>query len=462
METVVSNSIPGCPGCRVLEARLLVLETQLRDLQDKLTRPPGKRPFEPLPPGPQKKPTGKKRGAQKGHGPHLKKRMPPERVATIIPYVPTQCEKCDTALSAVAGANDPEPTIHQVAELPSLLAVITEHQGHARTCSNPQCGHITHTRIPADAMANAFGPNLTATIAYLSGAHGMSKRGLEETVETLFGVPISLGTIANLEQETRAALDPAYEQARTHVAEAPVKNVDETGWKEAGKKRWLWAAATPKVALFLIHPRRSIDALKLMLGQLAGVLVSDRWKVYDHWDVDSRQLCWAHIARNWETLAEKGSAKTQALATQWQTIQHRVFERWHSFRGGGLTRSQLSDQLVPHVEALRAILDAGMRSHDTRLSRFCANLSPQFPLLWLFTEVEGVDPTNNHAERVQRRAVLWRKKSFGNQSPSGCRFVERILTVIQSLRLQKRNALEFLRETIAHHRHGLPTPALCS
>jgi IS1 family transposase len=85
------------------------------------------------------------------------------------------------------------------------------------------------------------------------------------------------------------------------VAGAEVKYVDETGWKERGLKRWLWAAATASTALFLIHPRRNLDALKLLLGKLAGVLVSDRWKVYDDRNGETRQLCWAHAKRNWDT-----------------------------------------------------------------------------------------------------------------------------------------------------------------
>lgn len=451
------DPVPECPRCRVLEARLLELEAKLRDLEDRLRPPPLKRPAGTQPPAPAKTPTGKTRGAQPGHEPHLKQWLPRERVTAVVAHVPHHCAKCDAALPPVAGPDDPPPTIHQVAELPNTLAEITEHQGHSRRCG---CGHITHTPVPTGVRAHTIGPRLTAAVVYFAGTHGMSKRGIEETVEAVFGVPIAVGTIANLEREAAAALDPAYREARRHVAAAAVKHLDETGWKEAGKKRWLWVAATATAVLFLIHPRRNLDALTLLLGRLSGILVSDRWCVYDDWAFDCRQLCWAHVKRNWDEHIERGGRAAE-LGRRWLTTQSEVFALWHLFRGGGCTRAELGERMTPHVEALGDLLHAGMRSRDAALARHCGRLLDRYPLLWLFTAVEGVEPTNNHAERVQRRAVLWRRRSFGCQSPAGCRFVERILTVVQTLRLQQRNTLEFLGQTIAAQRQGLSGPTLC-
>jgi transposase len=314
--------------------------------------------------------------------------------------------------------------------------------------------------IPAAVRAHTLGPELTASLVYFSGVHGMSKRGIEETVETLFGVPIALGTISNIEQEVRAALEPEYQNVREHVAAAEIKHLDETGWKEAGKKRWLWVAATQFCALFRIHPRRNWDALELLLGRLSGILISDRWCIYDNWDYDHRQLCWAHVGRNWEAWMERGG-EAKELGERWLAIQSQVFALWHGYRGGGCTRSELSDRMVPHVEALGAVLDAGMGSRDGVLSRRCERLRARYPLLWLFVSVANVEPTNNHGERVQRRAVLWRRKSFGCASASGCQFVERILTAVETLKLQKRNVLEFLGQTITASREGRPGPSLC-
>jgi transposase len=345
-----------------------------------------------------------------------------------------------------------------VAELPPVVARVTEYQGHARHC--PACGTLNRQSIPAAIRAHSLGPNLTAVMAYLAGCQGVSKRGIEEIVETIFAVPVALGTIAHLEQQTSAALQAAHQEARRVVADAPVKHVDETGWKEAGKKRWLWVAATTRAVVFAIHPRRNLDALTHLLGGTRqGTLVSDRWAIYDDWPAEEHQLCWAHIARNWENQAER-SGPARRLAAEWAVRQGRVFELWHLFRGGGLSRTQLSDRLVPHVEALGEILHRGGRSRTAGLARFCTRLLDRFPKLWLFVEADGVEPTNNRAERVQRRAVLWRRRSFGCHSAAGCRFVERLLSVVETLKQQARPVLAYLREAIQAHRRGQPTPQL--
>jgi len=456
--------VPECPGCRELlarlaqaEAKILALEGQVRDLLDKLKRPQPPRPITAPPPAPVKKPTGKKPGGQPGHPPLMKVLLPRKRVNEFVLYVPDRCAKCDEPLPALAGAKDPEPKRHQVAELPKIAAEITEHQGQARTCSC--CGEVTWGTIPAEARAHSVGPKLTSFMGYLAGLHGVSKRGIEEIVEQAFEVPIALGTIANLEQELSAALAPVHEEARQAIASAAVKNTDETGWKQAGKKRWLWVSATAEVAYFVIHARRNLDALRRVAGEkLSGIMCSDRWCVYDDWP-GQRQLCWAHVKRNWEKQVERGGA-AKRVGEDWLEGHRRVFELWHLFRGGGCTRTELDERMAPLMVAMQGVLGAGRRSRDRKFARFCERLGEDFVHLWTFVDMEGVEPTNNHAERVLRRAVLWRRRSFGCHSADGCRFVERILTVVQTLRQQKRSILAFLTEAIQAHRDGQAAPRL--
>jgi transposase len=457
--------IPECPGCREhlvriaeLEARILALEGQVRDLLDKLKPPAPPRAKIPQPPAPAKKPTGKKPGGQPGHPPAMKTLVPPERVQEVVDHVPERCSKCAAQLPKTAGPDDPEPTRHQVAELPPVVAAITEHRGHARTC--PCCGEVTRAVIPAEVREHSVGPRLTAVLSYFAGVQGVSKRGVEEIAEHVFDAPISLGTVANREQEMSAALAPAHEEARRAVAAAAVKHVDETGWKEAGKKRWLWVAATSSVIYFLIHPRRNLDALKRLVGEgLSGILTSDRWCVYDEWPSGKRQLCWAHVKRNWDQQVERGGVAAK-LGEWWLDAQRRVFEAWHLFRGGGCSAQEWDDRIAPLMLETHEILRQGLRSRDRTLARFCRRLRSRYLDLWTFVDTPGVEPTNNHAERVQRRAVLWRRRSFGCHSADGCRFVERILTVVQTLRQQGRSVVEFLSETIASHRAGMPSPQL--
>ena len=456
--------VPECSGCRErdvrnaeLEARVLALEAQVRDLHDKL-KPPTPRVVTPQPPAPAKKPTGKKPGGQPGHPPRMKTLVPSERVNHVVPYVPERCRKCDEPLPATRGAKDPEPKRHQVAELPPVMVEITEHQSHGRTC--PCCGEVTWATIPAEVRAHSVGPKFTGFMGLLAGVHGVSKRGIEELMEQAFDVSIALGTVSNREQELSDALASAHAEARQAIASADVKHADETGWKEAGKKRWLWVAAIPSVVYFVIHPCRNLSALKRLVGEkFHGILCSDRWCVYDEWPSGMRQLCWAHLKRNWEKQVERGGA-AKRVGEAWLELQSQVFELWHRFREKECTRRELGDQMAPLTLAMLGILESGRRSRDGKLVRFCARLREVYVDAWTFVVEQGVEPTNNHAERVLRRAVLWRRRSFGCHSAKGCVFVERILTVVQTLRQQKRSVLAFLSEAIQAHRAGTAAPRL--
>ena len=456
---------PDCPGCRERDQAIAEMREQIAALRAEvasLARKLDERPQPPrghagMPPAPAKKPTGRKRGAQPGHPPHLKEHIPSERVDRIIALAPDVCTGCRADLSAVPTDLDSAPLRHQIAELPELAARITEYQAHARTC--PCCGRLNHATIPASIRRHCLGERLTAVLAYFVGSHGVSKRGIEEIAHDVFGVQVALGSVANLEQEVSAALEPAHQEAMGHVRAGPVKHLDETGWKQAGKKRWLWVAATGTVAVFLIDRLRNAVALSKLLGTaVAGVLCSDRWRAYDDHPLERRQLCWAHLKRNFEKHLERGG-KAKQLAEAALDVTRRVFEAWHLYRGGGSHRA-LDETIAPLMLELLGVLQSGLRSRDARLKRFCARLLTQYPAMWTFVVIDGVEPTNNHAERTLRRAVLWRRRSFGCQSEAGCRFAERVLTAVQSLRLQGRSAVAFLQESLAAHRAGRIGPSL--
>jgi transposase len=460
-----------CPGClerderiAVLERRAAELEAQVRDLNARLgtnatnsgtppsANPPGAR--KPV----IKKRTGKKPGGQPGHPAHLKRRLPPERVNQIITFVPDRCGRCHEPLPPNPGPDDPEPTWHQVAEVPAMAAQVTEYQGHYRTC--PCCGEVSHAPVPADLKAHSVGPRLAATLGYLAGSHRVSKRGLEEITEDIFDVPIALGTVANLEAQMSAALAPAHAEALQAVRDADVKHVDETSWKLAGQLCWLWLAATGTVAAFLIHARRSAAALAALLGEtVKGFVCSDRWSAYAKLSPWCRQVCWAHLKRDFQKLVDRGGPAAR-LGTKLQGIAARVFEEWHLFRGGGCDRDGLMGRLDGEARELERLLRSGRRCADAKAATFCANLLELLPAVWRFVVTEGVEPTNNHAERLLRRGVLWRKSAFGCHSAAGCRFVERLLTVVQTRRLQGRPVLGYLYEALVAHRNGLPAPSL--
>jgi transposase len=462
---------PACPGCRRRDVLIAELQRQLRDLAAKVrdleqrlgqnagnsSLPPSANP--PAAPKPVRKtPTGRRAGGQRGHAPFVRVRLPAERVAQVVHHRPTHCRRCLHPLPAEPGPHDPPPTWHQVAELPAIAAVVTEHQGHTRTC--PHCGTRTHAPIPAAVRGHVAGPRLTAAITYLSGARHDSKRGAEEVVETLFGVPVALGTVAAAEQEVSAALADAHAEALAAVRAAPVKNVDETGWKRAGRLCWLWAGVTQAVACFQVHARRGLDGLRALLGDdPAGVVVSDRWCAYGRLDPAGRQLCWAHLKRDFRAMVDRGGP-AGPIGHELLCFVEDLFLDWHRVRDGTIQRATLRRVIDGWRPAFRGVLERGVTCGCAKTAAVCRSLLAWEPALWTFTRVDGVEPTNNAAERAVRPAVLWRRRSFGSHSEAGCRFVERILTVVQTLRHQRRPAFAFLADAIAARRQGRPAPQL--
>lgn len=460
----------GCPQCAQFakllaeqQAQLDECRAKIRDLEARLNTHSGNSSLPPSanPPGVpkpgHKPPTGRKPGGQPGHKGHGRVRLPPERVNQVIRYIPNRCKRCQNPLPSQAGVNDPEPLWHQVAELPAVAAVVTEHQGHGRWCS---CGHLTWEKIPNEVRAHGFGPKLAAAVVFLSSRCHGSKRVVEETIQTLFGVPIALGSISNLEAEAAAVLAPAYAEAERAVREAAVKNADETGWSVAGKLCWLWMATTNLVACFKILAGRGQANFRQLLGEnISGIVGSDRWHAYNFLELASRQLCWAHLKRDFQKWLDHGGEGV-AIGKSGLDAVRRVFELWRDFRQGSMDRPALQAAMEPVCQELHQALEAGGKCVDKRVGLFCRKILAVYPALWTFLRIEGVEPTNNHAERTLRLAVIWRKISFGNHSEGGCRFAERVLTAVQTLRLQKRNVMHYLEEAFAAGRTGRTIPSL--
>ena len=456
---------PECPGCRERDARIAELERRLSALEARLkinstnsSTPPSANPLH-APPGVKKKKKKKrKRGGQAGHPPHLKQLFPPEQITRIKAFVPDVCSACQEPLPREASSGDPEPKRFQVVELPKVVLDVTEYQAHGRTC--PCCGVLTQAMIPAEIRAHSVGPALTATLSYLSGCHGVSKRGIEEIADTVLGAPIALGTVANLEQEVSAAVEPAHQEALRAVRQADVKYADETSWKLWGKLCWLWAAATAGIAVFVIHAQRGAKGLRAILGEgIEGIVHSDRWHVYLQVPEERRQLCWAHLKRDFQKIVDCGGPSV-FVGRRGLRIVRELFTAWHAFGAGTITRPRLQKLIAPLQRRLSKALLEGAFGADARVAKFCANLIHLELALWRFASTEGVEPTNNYTERLVRLAVLWRRRSFGCNSAVGCRFVERILTVVQTCRLKNRNTVEYLREAVRAHRAGNPCPSL--
>jgi transposase len=456
---------PECPDCQALLRVVAQLQAQVRDLEARLknnasnsSTPPSANPLGAPKPVVKKK-SRRRPGGQLGHPPQLNHLLPPERVHQTFAFVPQHCRKCQTPLPAQAGPDDPPPTRHQCIDLPPVVAQVTEYQGHARTCRC--CGAVTHAPIPRELLAHSVGPRLTATLSYLTGCHGVSKRGVEEIAADVFDAPIALGTVANLEQEVSAALAAPHQEAVAAVQAAAVKHADETSWKLRGGLCWLWGAATAGVAVFVIHARRSAAGLAALLGAtIQGILCSDRWGVYAQVPAERRQVCWAHLKRDFQKVVDSGGASVWVGRRGLRLVKE-VFAAWHAFGEGQVTRAQLQAKLDPVANRMnRLLLEGAILGEDKKVAAFCEKVLALEPALWTFVRAAGVEPTNNFMERLLRRAVLWRRRSFGCWSEAGCRFVQRILTVVQTRRLQGQGVLDYLHDALRAHRASQPCPKL--
>lgn len=437
-----------------LERRVKALEERLRLNSKNSSLPPSRDPLD-APPGPSKPPTGRRRGGQPGHKGAQRELLPVEECDKIVRHDPSTCECCQRILPETSTPADPPPIRHQVWELQDKPYTVTEHQIHGKAC---ECGAVTWAELPSES-SSAFGPRLVAFIAAMTGVIKASRRSTQEFLEQVLGIPISLGSTSELEREVSDALAEAHEEVGEAVREASRKNVDETSWKKAGKKQWLWVAATTTLAFFVIHERRGRDGFAALLGKVKGMITTDRWHVYATVKNRFRQICWAHLKRDFKRLAER-SGEAGKLGEEALELVGHVFLLWHDFKGGSITRETLKHAMRPLKRDLHRILERGVALRLPKVSTFCQNLLDLEPALWNFAKHEDIEPTNNHAERVIRAGVLWRKNSFGCDSERGCRYVERMLTAGQSCRLQKRSIYTFLVEALSAHRTGRVPPSL--
>lgn len=215
--------------------------------------------------------------------------------------------------------------------------------------------------------------------------------------------------------------------------------------------------AGSSLVMFRVLASRSTADAKQLLGKFAGVLMTDRYGAYN-W-VELRQVCWAHLKRDFKALSERdGDAHDWGLA--FLALLPPVFDQWHRFKDGTLTRSALGMAMQPHMDEMDRLIAEGVLSEDDHLARFCGGLHRAKDALWTFVSKENVEPTNNHAERVLRHAVILRKIIFGTDSPDGAVRLERMLSAVMSLRLQKRNVFNFLEQACRAHLHGTQPPSL--
>ncbi|MFE8599194.1 IS66 family transposase [Archangium violaceum] len=294
---------------------------------------------------------------------------------------------------------------------------------------------------------------------------GKLEGGLRDALSELLGVRLSLGAIGNREQEMSEALSAPVAQAEQYVRDQEAANLDETGWyegkeNERHRRVWLWLAATALVAVFRISSSHGSDVAKALLGEdFAGFLTTDRWSAYNWYDTGLRQLCWSHLTRDFQGFIEKGG-EGAPIGRALMAERNRMFKWWHRVRDGTLSREDFERRMRKVARKVGLLLRQAAVCAEEKTAGTAAKILQLEEAMWTFVQVEGLEPTNNFAERLIRPCVMYRKTSFGTQSPEGSRFMERILTAVTTLGLQQRNVLEYLTDLLYTHRRALPLPSL--
>ena len=418
----------------------------------------------------EKNKSNKKRGGQSGHSGHSRDLYPIEKCREVIDYQPTICPSCGESLNG----EDTNPYRHQIVEIPPIEPIVIEHRLHQLICG--RCGTKTRATLPSEVNPSGYGVRVVAIVSLLSGVYRNSHRMVQSALSELFGISMSLGTVNRLRLEANDAIANCVDEAKLYVQQQPIVGADETGFNQGnidgcnpqGRQAWLWVAVTPLVTFFEIALTRCTQAAQNLLGgNFAGILNSDRHGAYNWVDLGRRQLCWAHLRREFIKISERPGVSKE-LGTALVKQQEKLFELWHRVRDGTLSRSDF----VELVKDIRSQIKATLTEADNyeittrektplaKTVRTCRQLLKVEPAMWLFVTTLGVEPTNNAAERAIRPAAIWRRTSFGSQTQAGSTFVARMLTVVTTLNSQQRNVLEFLTQAVVAAREDKHAPSL--
>jgi transposase len=403
---------------------------------------------------PAKEPCGppRKRGGQPGH--RGQRRVLVEAVDEVVIHRPTRCGGCGALLLG----DDPAPYRHQVTELPIVKPRVIEHQVHSIDC--PCCGQRNRGELPPEVASSWFGPNVISLVGLLMGRYRLSKRQVTQVLAECFGITMAASTVVNQQQVLSQALAEPVAELEPVVKNEPVCNIDETSWRQRGtaKRPWLWTVVTAHVTLFRIASSRSSQVARELLGEnYGGVAGTDRCSSYT-W-LARRQLCWSHLVRDFQKILERGG-DSHRIGWYLKCQAEYLLMKWARVRDGTLDYFVFLAEFPAIQTQIRDWLTAGLTATSSRTAETCRRLLATEPDLWRFASVPGLEPTHNSAERALRHPVIWRRTSHGTHSDAGSRFVERILTVVETCRQQQRPVFDFLRSALLAYRTGHPAPSL--
>jgi transposase len=440
----------------ILRQRLELLEEQVKQNSQNSSQPPSKDGFgkkkavEIL----EKKEEKRKRGGQIGHKGHERHLYEASKCEEIHEHRPEICKVCGSALSG----EDEAPYRHQTVEIPPVKMQITEHRLHELECQH--CRQKTRAKLPSNVSASSYGERLSALVAWFSSDYRQSHGQLQQMLNRLFGIEISRASISRLRREMSEALELVVTEAHEYVQSQPQMHSDETGFVQGNcdsnnpekSKAWLWVLVTKYVSVFKVFLSRAKESAQEMIGETyTGIVISDRYRGYTGLDASQRQVCWAHLKRDFTAMSERCGV-SEGIGLALLARQRRLFQ---------IAVNALRQGFKTELESAAALpISYNEKSPLAKTVRTCREILKLEPSLWTFVFTNDIEPTNNAAEQALRPAVIWRRTSFGSQSASGSQFVARLMSVVASLKAQGRDIWDFLTLVFRSARFDLPLPSL--
>lgn len=431
--------------------RIKELEEKLNSNSSNGSTPPSQDPFR------QRKMKGAKgkRGGKPGHAGKARQPFKPDQVTTVVEYTPESCPHCGSEDLKAFKAVETVQTV----EIPPIKPIITEHRRVRCHCQN--CGKASNGQWPENFSHKLFGPKLAAFICTLISMYHLSRRNVQSLIGELLGVQFAIGTAVNIAKAMSEALESPWNEAGERIKRAAVKHSDETSWFNKHHLQWLWGARdTSTTAYFRIFGSRSRESALAFLGdQKEKALVTDRYSAYRH-IAGEHQYCWSHLKRDFVKISERAHLDG-CVGRMLLDLQGQLFKHWHQFKDGQVTQEELQNSTASLRKSFQLALRLGTTLEcSSKTVNTCINLLKNEEKMWLFISREGVEPTNNTAERAIRPAVIWRKLSLGTQSDHGMRFVERALTIVATLRNAGISVWSFFEEALLAQINGQPAPLL--
>jgi len=410
--------------------RLEDLEVRTRKNSKNSSQPPSSdSPFDRSRRKKKSKKSKRAQGGQRGHTGHKQQMLEPSKQIHLPP------ERCSCGHCDFSDCQTRPFYTHQHIELPVIDMQITHWILHK--CNCPQCGKTVKASVPAE-NSSGYGPRLCAFVAELSGIKAMSRRDVQQMCQSVFGISIATGTIQKIIDRSSMAALPVYESIGKHARCSRCNYIDETSWFRENALQWLWAMVNERVAFYRIDAHRSKEAFHQLIQDWEGILVSDSYGLYRNW-IHGRQTCLAHLIRKADALTER---------------KKRDLRRFGQIMASHLRRLILFSKDPPTPDQwsgfyTQLLFSLSLWENDkTDAGQLARQIVKEIDSLWTFLDHKGVEPTNNRAERALRFGVLWRKRSLGTQSEKGDRWVERILSLKETCRLQAKSTFLVLEDCI--------------